>query len=323
MPTIETLTGPVDTADLGTVLMHEHIFVLSPELQTAYPGHNGWDRDAEVAKAQKTLKDLKEAGVDTILELSVVGTGRDVELMREAVEGSGLQVIVATGLYTYDVLPRQFHFMGPDTMLNGPEPMDALFLRDINEGIQGTPIKPAILKCATDEAGMTPHVVRVFQSVIRVHKETNLPINTHTHAPTERGLEQQELLRSEGVDLSRVIIGHCGDTTDLDYLEKLIDAGSIIGMDRFGIDVQLPFTDRVNTVAALCEKGYAERMVLSHDAACFIDWFPRGLQEEITPKWNYHHIHNDVLPALRERGVSDEQIEAMLVHNPRRFFEAS
>ena len=128
------------------------------------------------------------------------------------------------------------------------------------------------------------------------------------------------MFREEGVDLSRVVIGHSGDSTDLDYLKELMDAGSFIGMDRFGIHVISPFEDRVNTVVALCEQGYAGQMVLSHDAFCCQNWFPPMI-DQFAPQWKMTHIHDDVLPALRERGVSEEQIEQMLVANPKRVFD--
>ncbi|GAA3523325.1 hypothetical protein GCM10022222_01650 [Amycolatopsis ultiminotia] len=142
---------------------------------------------------------------------------------------------------------------------------------------------------------------------------------THTHAGTRRGLEQQNVFESEGVDLRRVLIGHCGDSTDLGYLTGLADRGSLLGMDRFGIDSYLPFEDRVATVTALCERGYAGSMVLSQDASCYLDWMDRPTREAVLPNWHYLHITNDVLPALRARGVSEDDLTTMLVGNPRRF----
>ena len=100
-----------------------------------------------------------------------------------------------------------------------------------------------------------------------------------------------------------------------------MNRGSFIGMDRFGIDVLLPFEDRVNTVASLCEQGFANQMVLSHDAACFNDWLPDDQLPIVTPNWNYLHITRDVVPALKQRGVTEEQIDQMLIDNPRRIFE--
>lgn len=321
MSEIQTLGGPLDTGSLGRVLMHEHIFNLSPEVQGCYPGFHGWDPEVEIPKAQQTLSELKQAGYDTIVELSVLGLGRDVHLMQRAVEGTGLQVTLATGLYTYDVLPRLWHFMGPGTLLDGDEPLDELFRRDIEEGIQGTDIKAAMLKCAVDHDGLTDHVQRVLRACCRVHHQTDTPMTVHTHAPTERGLDVLKVLKEEGVDPRRVVLAHCGDSADIDYLEKLLQSGATLGMDRFGLNILLPFEDRVKTVAALCESGYDDRMILSHDANCFTDWFPPELHDQVTPDWHFLHIHNDVLPALRERGVTDEQIDQMLVHTPRDFFE--
>ena len=321
MPQVETLGGPIEVDQLGTVLMHEHIFTLTPEIQEAYPGFGGWDPDKWVAEAQEKLRALKERGVDTIVDLTVVGTGRNIELVSRAAEGTGLQVVVATGIYTYDAVPKPFHFVGPGTILGGDdERMIQMFVDDIEQGIQGTGIKAGILKCATDASGMTPGVERVLRAVAQAHRRTGVPISTHTDAHLKRGLEQQKVFVEEGVDLSRVIIGHSGDTTDIDYLEELIAAGSTIGMDRFGIDVELPFEERVATVATLCERGHANRMVLSHDAAVFMDFLPWEMVPEVLPRWHYHHIHDDVLPALLERGVTQDQIDQMLIHNPRDFF---
>jgi phosphotriesterase-related protein len=138
---------------------------------------------------------------------------------------------------------------------------------------------------------------------------------------TRRGLDQQRIFLEEGVDLSRVIVGHSGDSTDLEYLEELIAAGSYLGMDRFGIDSILSFDQRVDVVVQLCRRGHAGRLVLSHDYSSFIDWFPEQDVAARFPNWGYLHIQQDVLPALRRRGVTDEQIRTMLVDNPRRIFE--
>ncbi len=224
-------------------------------------------------------------------------------------------------MYTYNDVPFYFHFRGPGTLLDGPEIMADMFVKDITAGIAGTGVKAAILKCATEVAGLTPGVERVLRAVAQAHRRTGVPITTHTHAHTHRGRDQQRVFREEGVDLTRVVIGHSGDSTDLDYLKELMDNGSYIGMDRFGIDALLSFEDRVATVVELCRQGYAEKMVLSQDASCFIDWFDVETKEAAMPRWNYTHISDDVVPALRERGIGNPQIDQMLVANPRRIFE--
>ena len=316
---IDTVRGPLETSQLGVTLMHEHIFVLSPEVQQNYPGQ--WNEDERLADAVAKLNVLKRRGVDTLVDVTVLGLGRDVARIQRLAAHTPLQIVVATGLYTYHDLPLYFHFRGPGTLFGGPDGMADLFVRDITEGIAGTGVKAAILKCATEVAGLTPGVERVLRAVAQAHRRTGVPITTHTHAPTYRGRDQQRVFRAEGVDLTRVVIGHAGDSTDLAYLRELMDNGSTIGMDRFGIDVMLPFEDRVNTVAQLCAQGYADRMVLSHDASCFLDLFDADACRALLPKWSYTHLFDDVLPALQTRGVTEDQIRQMFVENPRRIFE--
>lgn len=317
--TVDTVRGQIPAGALGVTLMHEHVFVLSPEIIANYP--EGWgDEQAREEAAVEKLNALKAAGVDTIVDPTVIGLGRYIPRIQRVAARTDLHIVVATGVYTYNDVPMYFHFTGPGTALDGPEPMVEMFVRDITEGIAGTGVKAAILKCATDEPGVTPGVDRVLRAVAKAHLATGVPITTHTHARTRRGLDQQRIFAEEGVDLSRVIIGHSGDTTDLDYLEELIAAGSYLGMDRFGLDNILGFEDRVDTVATMCERGHAGRMVLAHDASCHIDWLPEAALPVVLPNWHYLHIHNDVLPALRERGVTEEQITAMLVDNPRTIF---
>jgi phosphotriesterase-related protein len=300
--------------------MHEHVFVLSTEIKENFPEDWG-DEEQRVADAVERLRNLKKAGVDTIVDLTVIGLGRYIPRIQRIAEAADINIVVATGIYTYNEVPHYYHFRGPGTLFEGPELMVDMFVRDITEGIAGTGVKAAILKCATDEPGVTAGVERVLRAVAKAHRLTGVPISTHTDAASRRGLEQQRIFSEEGVDLSRVVIGHSGDTTDIGYLEEIIANGSYIGMDRFGIEVILPFEERVQTVATMCKLGHADKMVLSHDAACHNDWLDDDALAQLTPRWNYLHITNDVLPALREQGVTEDQIEQMMVRNVRQIFE--
>ena len=300
--------------------MHEHVFIISPEMQHNVPEDWG-DEDVRLADACARLTALKQAGIDTILDPTALGLGRYIPRIATLAARIELNIVVATGLYTFNELPHYWGRRTPGSGPNGSDPMVNLFVRDITEGIAGTGIKAAVIKCATDRPGVTPDVDRVLRACAKTHLATGTPITTHTHAASRRGLEQQEIFRSEGVDLGRVVIGHCGDTDDLDYLEAVIANGSILGMDRFGIDGYLTTEKRVGVVAELCRRGYADRMVLSHDASCYLDWIPGEIPPSTMPHWNYLHISHDVIPALHAAGVTDAQIETMLVATPRRFFE--
>ena len=296
--------------------MHEHVFVLSEEIRLNYPA--GWDEDERIADAIAKLNVLAGRGCKTIVDPTVLGLGRDIRRVQRVASGTGLNIIVATGLYTYDAIPAYFEYRLPRH--GGLDPLAQLFIGDITEGIAGTGIKAAFLKCAIDEPGLTHGVERVMRAVARAHAETGAPVTVHTHPGSGSGREAVRVLREEGADLTKVVLGHSGDTTDVDYLSELADTGCLLGMDRFGLDVITPLEQRVSTVAAMCERGYTGSMVLSHDASCYIDWFPQEVIPMFAPAWHYEHLFDDVLPALRARGVTDDQIDTMLVANPRRYF---
>jgi phosphotriesterase-related protein len=309
MATVNTVTGPVDSSELGFTLMHEHVVVKSAGVVENFP--SVWNRAEEIEKAVARLRDVAARGVKTMVD-ATADQGRDIHFVAEVARRSGMQIIAATGLWI-DV-PRYFRSRSADVMAG-------LFLKEITEGIAGTEIKAGILKCATDEVGATADIEKALRACARVHRATGVPITTHTFATGQTGTVQQDIFESEGVDLSRVIIGHSGDSTDMDYLLRLIGRGSYIGMDRFGLDMFLPTADRVATIAKLCKMGHADKMVLSHDANSYMDWFERPLLEMTAPDWHYNFIPDTVIPALLESGVSEDEIQQMTVDNPRRIFE--
>jgi phosphotriesterase-related protein len=314
---IPTAGGGVAPVALGRTLMHEHVFVLTPDVQQNYPGE--WDEDAQVAGAIEKLTALKAAGIDTIVDPTVVGLGRYIPRIARIAEQVEVNIVVATGVYTYDDVPNFFRLRGPGMRPGLPEPMVELFVRDLTVGIADTGVRAAFLKCAIDVPGMTAGVERVLRAVAKAHLATNAPVMVHTAPRRQNGLAVDELLIAAGVDPHAVLLAHCGDSSDADHLSALAEKGYLLGMDRFGVDIIAPFEERVGIVVELAARGYAERMVLAHDAACYLDWFDPALPP-YQPNWHYLHISNDVLPALRERGVTEAQIDTMLIDNPRRWF---
>jgi phosphotriesterase-related protein len=310
--TIETARGPVATAELGPTLMHEHIVTRSPGVQENWP--HLWDREAILAIAERKLADLYARGIRTIVDLTTVDLGRDIELIAAVARRSSVHVVVATGVWW---MPQRYF------SAHGVDAVAALFIRDITQGIGTSGVKAAIIKCATDTAGVTPVIDNILRAAARAQKATGVPISTHTWAAGRTGEMQQAIFAQEGVDLSRVIIGHSGDSEDLGYLRGLMERGSTIGMDRFGLESFLPTAKRVDVLARLCAEGYAGKMVLSHDANCWTDMLSEDAKRRTRPLWHYNHISDDILPALRKAGVTDDQIEQMLVRNPRAIFEAS
>ena len=305
MSQVNGVLGPIEADDLGFTLMHEHIMICNWSMRQSF---DDWVDIEEVTRnASQEITGAQSLGVGTIVDLTPINLGRDVHVLREVAERAEAQIVAATGLY--------YHH---EPWVVGWE-VDRLvewLLRDIEKGIQGTQAKAGIIKAATGEEGVTDDNRHMLQVAARLQKAGGVPISTHTTPANQSGLAQQDVFEEEGVELERVVIGHCGDSDNLDYLEKILNRGSYIGMDRFGLDMILPMESRVATVATLCERGWANRMVLSHDACCSIDFYPQGTP--MPPHWNYRHICQDVIPALRKAGVSEAHLTEMTVTNPRR-----
>jgi phosphotriesterase-related protein len=319
---VHTFRGPVRACDLGTTLIHEHVFVGHPELDLNLP-HPEWSEDDAVEAAVAGLERLWDLGVRTVVDLTVLGLGRDVARVARVAVRTRMHLVASTGYYTPDVLPAYFHTHGPGRLVGGPDPLVELFLRDIEEGIAGTAIRAGMLKVVTDQQGITRDVSRVMEAAATAHRVTGVPITTHTHAPSRNGREQLALLGELGVAPERLVIGHCGDSEDLDYLHELMDAGATIGLDRFGMEHVLPDERRVATVLALLRGGYADRMVLSHDAAFFSRVTPLSWRAAHAPNWHMENLPRRITPMLLAGGASDEQLHQMMVANPARLLVPS
>ena len=259
----------------------------------------------------------------TIVDPTVWGLGRDIPRMQRIAAQTELNIIVATGLYVYEELPQQYAYRGPGTLIDIPEPMVTDFSRDITEGIAGTGVKAAFLKFALETPEPSPGIERIARAIARTHVETGAPITVHTSGPHQTGRTAVQILGEEGVDLTKVVIGHAGDSNDIDYLKELADTGVLLGMDRFGLDLFNPTAERIKTIAIMAARGYAGSMVLAHDANCFIDYFGAAhdaARAAAAPNWHYEHISDDVLPALLAHGVSQAQVDQMMIENPVRYF---
>jgi phosphotriesterase-related protein len=315
MTVVETVRGPVDASRLGPTLMHEHVFVLEPEALQNYGhlwGASYWDEEAQIADAIEKLRALREAGIETIVDPTVPGLGRYLPRIQRVCAEVELNVVVATGVYAFLELPNFLRYRSTDDIAE-------IFVREIREGIDDTGVRAAFLKCAVEEHGLVGDVPRMVGAVAAASLETGAPITVHTNAEARSGLWALEAFAAEGVDASKIVVAHAGDSNDLDYLRALADQGAILGCDRFGIEHFNPLERRLETLSALVAEGYADRIILSHDAACFIDFFT-GDGKFSDERPSYLLVSQTVVPALLEAGVTREQVEAMLVENPRRYF---
>jgi len=300
MPTVQTVQGAVEADELGLTLVHEHVRFRDEAVAAEWPGR--YDEQAELGAALEEVNAAKARGVKTIVDPTAMFGGRDVRFMKRVADETGVQIVPCTGIYTYDPLPQYFQNRDADAIADH-------FISDIQGGIQGTDIRAAFLKCAADAPGVTENVEKIHRAVARASVQTGAPIMAHSMPAVATGPRQVEIFKEEGVDLGRVQIAHCG-------------------LDRYGIEIILPIEKRNATTAELLRRGHAERLMISQDACATLDWYPPEMDAMLRSQgavhnWTMTLVFDEVVPALREQGVlDDESFNTIFVENPKRWLTA-
>lgn len=304
---VQTVLGPIDADRLGVTLSHEHVLVTFGD-HLHYPWLFDWERTK--ARVIDELREAKAGGVDTIIDLTTPDLGRDVAFVREVAQASGINVVVATGLWRD--IPRSFWSRDPDEIAD-------IFVREIEVGIADTGIRAGVIKVANDMGGVTPEGERVLRAAARALKRTGCPISTHQWAPERVGARQVEIFREEGAPMDRICIGHSADTTDVDYLESLLQAGVFLSLDRYpGAPGRPDWRQRNATLKALIERGWADRLMVGHDYAP--PPVAAGAAEVVRERpTRYLFLRSVALPALAAEGVDPDIIERIQREVPRRF----
>lgn len=314
---IQTVLGPCKADDLGVTLMHEHLLI----------GWPGWEADAAAPAFQRKevlklcidrMHELKALGLRTFLDPCPIDLARDAEFMAEVAQATGVHIICATGLYKEDQGAAPY-FKFRAQFSDAVKEMTEAFIKELTEGIGSTGIKPGILKVATQAHRISPYEEMVLRAAARASNATDTPITTHTDEGT-MGREQLDIFAAEGVNLKRVIVGHCCGSADLRYHVDMLDRGAYLGFDRFGLEILQPDRLRKAALIGLLGIGFQNQIVLSHDTVWCWRGRPLPVPESAVPNWKPTHVFKNIVPALREAGVTQAKIDAMLIDNPRRFF---
>jgi phosphotriesterase-related protein len=314
--------GPIDGAQLGRTLVHEHIINVSPGIWRTWPELLG-GREAFLDRATADLVQLRqEAGVDTVVDLSSADIGRDAGLLREVSARSGVNIVVCTGHHRHFTLT---------TSMRSVDELTEWFVRELSVGIDGTDTRAGIIKVASDRQGVQPAEERVLRAAGRAHLATAAPIYAHSCAPAGVGNRQADVLEEEGVPLSAVCIGHADDIDHYDYALALAARGCWLGMDRYPggpshlRDAEPRWQDRAEVVARLIADGFIDKVLLSHDHSIGLTVF----EPDDVRRYHDDHpdamllIHRRVLPYLESRCGRDDLADRLLVDNPRRFLSGT
>ena len=315
---IQTVLGPVSPRQFGVCLPHEHVWcdqrlAPRPELFGVTRSAGTYMRLDNERLMLDELRSYREAGGRSIVEVTCDGWGRDVEVLARLSRASGVQIVATAGFYIEPCLPS---FVAEWSV----ERLADHLVREIEIGVADTGIRCGVLKSAIHRARVEGIELKGLQAVARAQRRTGVAITSHTTGGRRQevpggnvGRMQLDVLTSEGVPPNRFIVGHVDERPDLDVLAGLASEGCFIQFDVIGKEHWLLDETRAELIHALIGRGFVRHLLLSHDRN-------RDHEMRYGGGTGYVHLFASFLPRLRRLGVSEDEIETMLVANPARAF---
>jgi phosphotriesterase-related protein len=307
MPSVQTVLGPIDPADLGWTLPHEHTAIALWHIANRW---DYWELRRDEPVIVEELSAFRAAGGGALVDLTLDGVGRDPGWLARVARATGLHLVMGSGWY------RGAHY--PAETLVDRRSVDSLadeIVRDATLGVAETGIRSGIIgEIGTDKPWLSAQEERVHRAAARAARRTGLAITTHAVQSTV-GLDQLRVFEAEGADLSRVVIGHADSNPSLDYHVAIVERGATVEFDFLGMAVT-PLERHgegriVDNLKELLARGHVERVLLSQDV-CHDSQLRRYGGN------GYTYLADTFLPRLRSAGVSEAEIRTITVDNPRR-----
>ncbi|MTD14044.1 phosphotriesterase-related protein [Nakamurella sp. YIM 132087] len=306
---VNTVTGTVPVTELGTTLVHEHVFFGMDGVHL--DARRAVDEADTCARAVDQLRRAAALGLRTMVDATPIEMYRRPLLLRRVAEAAGVQIVCATGLYTASHgVPGYFRHMATEQLRDH-------FAGEITDGIGHTGIRAGVLKVATSPGGIVPVEEKILTAAAGAQLATGVPIVTHTSGSS--GVEQLEVLLRAGVDPGRVVVGHLDHRrTPIATFLRILRLGAYVGLDRVGRDVFLPDSFRAGLVAAMVREGFESRICLSMDSAVSYVGEDNSLVDGAAPA--YTEVLDGFRSTLAQFGVGGDVVDRILTDNPRRLF---
>jgi predicted metal-dependent phosphotriesterase family hydrolase len=320
---IDTVSGPVPDEGLGRVMMHEHLAPRgsSAQHEAGDPFFPGQTMDVMVREIERLLS----RGVSAVVDVSPYGKARQPLVLRELSSRTGLKIIAATGFYKEPACPAFAH-------QGSAADLARFMVREAEEGVDGTGVKPGIIKVGTSKGEITPTERKILIAAAAAHRETGLPITTHTTLGT-MGREQVELLLENGVEPGRIVVGHCDLNREPAYHLEILKTGATVAFDTIGKETfqyrrhreagyqryaylieeyHVSDDDRLKVLIELLRQGFGSQIVLSSD----ILWSECPANASTIGAWGYTYLWEKFIPRLLDAGISQQTIDTMTISNP-------
>lgn len=298
---IQTLRGPVSTAELGWTYVHEHVLTRPPAWRVAE------DPDYVLDDPERSLAELerfREAGGRTLVDATARDYGRDAHALLQIAHRTPVNIVCVTGWNRGDY--------GEEAARASDDELVAIMLGDLRDGTDGTEARAGVAKLGTSDGEILPVEERIARAVGRVQRETGCPVLTHTTRGT-MAPEQLDLLEAVGADLTKVVLSHMDQHLDFGLLRELCERGASVLFD--GVSKLKYATDeaRIEMLRRLLEAGYVERVMVSGDMG------RRSYLRAYGGAPGFEHILGTFIPRLLAEGFDDPLIEQVFVHSPARW----
>lgn len=333
---IRTVLGPIAPEELGITLGHEHLLI---DLRGLW--ENPPPERAHLVDSEPTLENLGElirnpydskpnlliddlelsireltryraAGGQGLIDMTTVGIQPDPEGLCIIAQRTGVHIVAGCGYYRQPLLPESLHERSTEEIVED-------LLCWLNEGMYGTTIRAGLMGELGTSSPIYPFEERQLSAAARVQRQTGVSINVHPLIWGHEHLHILDILEEEGADLSRVAISHCDELIEPAWHALIAERGAVLSFDTFGSETyfdrsfaQEPRdTDRIECILRLLEKGYGAQLTLAHDICTRIQLHHYG-------GWGWDHLLNNIVPRLRHAGVSQQELDLMLIDTPRR-----
>lgn len=302
MNAVRTVLGNVDSADLGVVLPHEHLFIDMYRV-TRNTSHFLDDIDSAIAD----LRAFAALDGGTVVDLTNNGIGRDPLRLAEASRQSGVHVVMGCGWYR-----EPFYEAG--LQRRSTASLARELCEEIENGVDG--IYPGVIgEIGADREYVSGIEERILRAAGRASVRTGLSLVTHA-VKSRVGLAQLDILEEEGVDLRRVVVSHCDSFLHADYHEAIASRGAYVALDHHNGRNPLLQRRRIDAVQHLIEIGFASQILLSQDVCHIEDRLEAG-----GPGFSY--VLTEGLAALRARAISDHVLQSIVRDNPQMMLTGS
>jgi len=339
---VHTVTGEIPPEELGITLTHEHllfdasVWVNNPDeaskmnllgkpvsMEILYELHmdpfacadNNKILDIDLAISE--LSHYKRAGGCSFVELTTEGVGRDSVALRKISNETGINIISGCGYYIDGSIPPRIRQMDADEIAQQ-------IASEINDGVRGTGIRCGVIGEVGTSWPITPLEEKSLRAAARAQHATGVPINVHCWPFGKFSHRILDILQEEGADFSKVVLSHIDESSvplDPDYAESLAKRGAYVEFSAWGSEyhygslnvVDPSDNQRVDCMVELIRRGYAPHLLNSQDIC-----YKTGIKR--FGGYGYDHILTRVVPMLKKRGITQSQIDQMMVANPRRVF---